>query len=64
LQQLQEKAQAKLTSLIDATGDQMSAEDKAQATQDIMDAIAGLSAQPIEGLNRDPVVIPPPSPIC
>jgi len=44
LQQLQEKAQAKLESLINATGDQMSAEDKAQATQDIMDAMAGLSA--------------------
>ncbi len=51
LQQLQEKAQAKLASLIDATGDQMSEEDKAQATQDITDAMASLSAAADQGAH-------------
>ncbi len=54
LQQLQEKAQAKLGSIIDATGDQMSAEEKAEARQDIrqaLDALADVSGAATGGVH-------------
>ena len=54
LQQLQEKAYAKLGSIIDATGDQMSAEEKAEARQDIrqaLDALADVSGAATGGVH-------------
>ncbi len=54
LQQLQEKAYAKLGTIIEATGDQMSAEEKAEARQDIrqaLDALADVSGAATGGVH-------------